>query len=68
MHIRLVAVKVCDFGLARNYSDPIKLMTPEVVTLWYRAPELLYGSVVTLWYRAPELLYGSKEYTISIDM
>eukprot|EP00960_Hanusia_phi_P013091 382338-Hanusia_phi.AAC.1 len=26
-----------------QYHDPVKAMTPEVVTLWYRAPELLYG-------------------------
>ena len=36
-------LKICDFGLARKYRDPIACMTPEVVTLWYRAPELLYG-------------------------
>jgi cyclin-dependent kinase 10 len=24
--------------------------------------------VVTLWYRAPELLFGEKEYTKAIDM
>jgi hypothetical protein len=36
-------LKLCDFGLARLYCDPVANMTPEVVTLWYRAPELLYG-------------------------
>jgi cell division cycle 2-like protein len=36
-------LKLCDFGLARLYCDPVMNMTPEVVTLWYRAPELLYG-------------------------
>jgi serine/threonine protein kinase len=34
-------VKVCDFGLARAFSVPISTMTHEVVTLWYRAPEIL---------------------------
>lgn len=33
-------VKIADFGLARMTSDGAA-MTPEVVTLWYRAPELL---------------------------
>ncbi|XP_040185568.1 cyclin-dependent kinase 10 [Rana temporaria] len=37
-------VKIADFGLARAYSVPAKQMTPKVVTLWYRAPELLFGS------------------------
>ncbi|RUS76019.1 hypothetical protein EGW08_016224 [Elysia chlorotica] len=37
-------VKIADFGLARKYELPLKPMTPTVVTLWYRAPELLLGS------------------------
>lgn len=37
-------VKIADFGLARVYGIPQKPMTPRVVTLWYRAPELLLGS------------------------
>ncbi|EEA05264.1 cell division control protein 2, putative [Cryptosporidium muris RN66] len=36
-------VKIADFGLARLYSFPLKTLTREVVTLWYRAPELLLG-------------------------
>ena len=34
-------LKIGDFGLARRFSLPLKPMSPEVVTLWYRAPELL---------------------------
>ncbi|KAH0619713.1 hypothetical protein JD844_000651 [Phrynosoma platyrhinos] len=37
-------VKTADFGLARAYRVPLKPMTPKVVTLWYRAPELLLGT------------------------
>ncbi|KAJ8344854.1 hypothetical protein SKAU_G00290470 [Synaphobranchus kaupii] len=37
-------VKIADFGLARIYSHQIAL-TPCVVTLWYRAPEVLLHSV-----------------------
>eukprot|EP00794_Sanderia_malayensis_P000494 gene494-1140_t len=37
-------LKIADFGLARKYGYPHKPMTPVVVTLWYRAPELLLGS------------------------
>lgn len=34
---------VCDFGLARTYGSPLAPLTAEVVTLWYRCPELLLG-------------------------
>ena len=37
-------LKICDLGLARQYGDPLKEYTHEVVTLWYRAPELLLGA------------------------
>uniref|UniRef100_A0A671Y2Z4 Cyclin dependent kinase 10 n=2 Tax=Sparus aurata TaxID=8175 RepID=A0A671Y2Z4_SPAAU len=37
-------VKIADFGLARMYGIPQQPMTPRVVTLWYRAPELLLGT------------------------
>lgn len=36
-------VKVADFGLARSFLPPFKAYTDKVVTLWYRAPELLMG-------------------------
>lgn len=39
-----VVLKVADFGLARHYGDPVPPLTPRVVTLWYRAPELLLGA------------------------
>ncbi|EPS71331.1 hypothetical protein M569_03427 [Genlisea aurea] len=37
-------LKICDFGLARQYGSPLKPYTHLVVTLWYRAPELLLGA------------------------
>lgn len=37
-------VKLADFGLARSFSDPYKVMTTNVITRWYRPPELLYGA------------------------
>lgn len=46
-------LKVGDFGLAREYGSPLKPYTSVVVTLWYRAPELLLGC---------------KEYSTPIDM
>ncbi len=39
-------MQIGDFGLAREYGDPLKPYTPIVVTLWYRAPELLLGEKV----------------------
>ncbi|KAL0181251.1 hypothetical protein M9458_023657, partial [Cirrhinus mrigala] len=45
-------VKLADFGLARIYSCHMAL-TPVVVTLWYRSPEVLlqttYATPVDIW-------------------
>lgn len=38
------AIKLADFGLARAFGVPVRVYTHEVVTLWYRAPEVLLGS------------------------
>jgi len=37
-------IKLADFGLARAFSMPMRAYTHEVVTLWYRAPEILLGT------------------------
>ncbi|KAM7305264.1 cyclin-dependent kinase 1 [Ixodes scapularis] len=37
-------IKLADFGLARAFGIPIRVYTHEIVTLWYRAPEVLLGS------------------------
>ena len=47
-------IKIADFGMARYYGDPPPKLTQLVVTLWYRAPELLlgadrYGAEIDLW-------------------
>ncbi|KAF9354689.1 NADPH-dependent diflavin oxidoreductase 1 [Mortierella sp. AD094] len=46
-------LKIADFGLARSFGLPSRPMTPKVVTLWYRAPELLFGD---------------SNYTTAVDM
>lgn len=46
-------VKLADFGLAREVTPNFKNYTNRVVTLWYRAPELLLGT---------------KNYSYPIDM
>ncbi|KAI0104183.1 Pkinase-domain-containing protein [Nemania sp. FL0031] len=47
-------LKIADFGMARYVGDPPPQLTQLVVTLWYRAPELLlgtktYGAPVDMW-------------------
>lgn len=36
-------LKIADFGLARAFQVPMHTYTHEVITLWYRAPEILLG-------------------------
>ncbi|KAI9666021.1 MAG: Cyclin-dependent kinase catalytic subunit [Bathelium mastoideum] len=36
-------LKLADFGLARAFGVPLRTYTHEVVTLWYRSPEILLG-------------------------
>lgn len=47
------SLKIADFGLARAFVPPIRPFTHEVVTLWYRAPEILLGG---------------KTYALPVDM
>ncbi|KAL4422316.1 hypothetical protein ABPG75_008513 [Micractinium tetrahymenae] len=47
-------LKLCDYGLARYFQPWEEAYTPGVVTLWYRAPEVLLGAehyteAVDLW-------------------
>lgn len=59
-------LKICDFGLARQFEG-VARYTQLVVTLWYRAPELLlgatkYGPAIDVWSLGcifGELLSGS---------
>lgn len=46
-------VKIGDFGLAKIYGSPTRELSPNVVTRWYRCPELILGS---------------KNYATSIDI
>jgi serine/threonine protein kinase len=46
-------LKLGDFGLARAFGVPVNTFSNEVVTLWYRAPDVLLGS---------------RTYTTSIDV
>jgi serine/threonine protein kinase len=49
-----VCPKLADFGLARHFSLPFAEYSKEIVTLWYRAPEIVmgerrYGVGVDIW-------------------
>ncbi|KAI8332616.1 protein serine/threonine kinase [Chlamydoabsidia padenii] len=46
-------LKLGDFGLARAFGIPVRSYSRDVVTLWYRAPDVLMGS---------------KQYSTSIDL
>ncbi|KAI5310234.1 negative regulator of the PHO system [Ascosphaera atra] len=37
-------LKIGDFGLARAFGIPVNTFSNEVVTLWYRSPDVLLGS------------------------
>ncbi|XP_068278850.1 cyclin-dependent kinase 7 isoform X2 [Nyctibius grandis] len=37
-------LKLADFGLAKSFGSPNRVYTHQVVTRWYRAPELLFGA------------------------
>ena len=39
-----ISLQLADFGLARAKSVPTKTYSNEVVTLWYRPPDVLLGS------------------------
>ena len=42
--LKTKTIKLADFGLGRVFSMPVNKYTHEVVTLWYRAPEILLGT------------------------
>lgn len=51
-------VKICDLGISKMICSPLfnanLLLTPDMGTLWYQAPEMLlgiqnYGTEVDIW-------------------
>lgn len=50
----LQRIKIGDFGVSRFTNVPMKAYTQDIITLWYRPPEILlqsrkYSSEVDLW-------------------
>ncbi|KAG8861485.1 TFIIH complex serine/threonine-protein kinase subunit kin28 [Tulasnella sp. 330] len=48
-------LKIADFGLARDFADPSSSLK-------------MTSQVITRWYRPPELLYGCRQYSTAVDM
>ncbi|XP_066376737.1 cyclin-dependent kinase B2-1-like [Miscanthus floridulus] len=44
MDRKTMALKIADLGLSRAITVPMKKYTHEILTLWYRAPEVLLGA------------------------
>ncbi|KAJ5073529.1 cyclin-dependent-like kinase 5 [Anaeramoeba ignava] len=47
-------LKLADFGLARTFGIPVASFSKDVVTLWYRSPDVLlgnlrYGPAIDIW-------------------
>ncbi|KAG0466228.1 hypothetical protein HPP92_017229 [Vanilla planifolia] len=53
MDQKTMLLKIADLGLSRAFTVPFKKYTHEILTLWYRAPEVLLGA---------------KKYSASVDM
>lgn len=64
-------LKIADFGLARAFSLPMRNYSHNVVTLWYRAPEVLF---VDSYYFEKylmcdlKILLGAPNYATPIDI
>ncbi|XP_010913881.1 cyclin-dependent kinase B2-2 [Elaeis guineensis] len=44
MDRKRMMLKIADLGLSRAFTIPLKKYTHEILTLWYRAPEVLLGA------------------------
>ena len=57
-------LKLGDFGLARASGIPVKKYN----CLWFSNVVRYTSEVVTLWYRSPDILLGNRDYNTSVDM
>ncbi len=53
-------MKLADFGFARQFGSPNPRFTHQIVTRWYRAPELLFGA--TMYGPAVDMWAGNAPY------
>ncbi|RLM59104.1 cyclin-dependent kinase B1-1 [Panicum miliaceum] len=63
-------LKIADLGLGRAFTVPMKSYTHEIVTLWYRAPEVLLGAThystgVDMW--SVGCIFGMPVLLLSLD-
>ena len=69
-------LKICDFGLAKHFHSKKMKYTTNVVTLWYRAPEVIlgtntYSSKIDIWSVAcimAELILGEPLFPGNSEM
>lgn len=67
-------MKIGDFGLAKAFGSPNRIYTHQVVTRWYRSPELLFGArmygtaVGTFCHLVPPQLPYSNHFLVSISI
>jgi len=67
-------LKIADFGLAREFSVPLRTYTHEVSRAGSPPPDATGWSltarprsqIVTLWYRPPCVLLGARHYTTAV--
>ena len=57
-------LQIADFGLARRFDEPV----PKPGSGGGVAKRNYTSNVVTRWYRAPELCLGERAYTTAVDM
>ena len=57
------SVKIADFGLARSFAFPLRHYTRDVLPCLSS-----HSQVVTWWYRAPEVFMGCTNYSPAIDV
>lgn len=60
-------LKLADFGLARAFGIPVRCYSAEVVTLWYRPPDVLFGAklyntAIDIW--SAGCIFGGKIETL----
>ncbi|OQR93960.1 mitogen-activated protein kinase [Achlya hypogyna] len=80
LNLSPVAIKICDFGLARTIANPTSAATtsastkrkrdasPTGAAAKKRIQRQLTEHVVTRWYRAPEIIFRDHDYSTGIDV
>ncbi|KDO20346.1 CMGC/MAPK protein kinase [Saprolegnia parasitica CBS 223.65] len=79
LNLSPVAIKICDFGLARTIANPTSIpstssskrkrdASPTGAAAKKKIQRQLTEHVVTRWYRAPEIIFRDHDYSTGIDV